>query len=271
MAARLLGVASGAARKGTDWFAVDRCGHLALLDSGISGAVPGGAKHDDSAVATLLAALARSAPVTEPVFEVEGRLLPGLEIGGDDLHVPESSGPVLAFVPSLSEVSAELALGEAQPVRAAFGAAVIFDRLPAMASARLHGPGGLCLGCFPEQAADRIDPSQFGLYSYRHLCDSWLAGPYGRRTRPSVSLLVHQLPLELRSKFTALRFERVCFGEAAHLQPLDHFRCHATPPAWLDVDGKTVRPIRGRELEYRQFFFPRHRRDPRFFIERPPD
>lgn len=264
-------MAPGADRKGTDWFAVDRCGHVAHLDSGVSGAVPGGGGRDGASYADLLAALARSAPVTEPVFEVEGRLLPGLEAAADDLHVLESGSPVLAFVPSLASVSAEVALGEAVPVRAALGAAAIFERLPAVLSARLHGPGGACLGCFSEPDADRVDPSQFGLFSYRHLCDSWLAGPYGRRTRPSASLLIHQLPVELRGRLTALRFERVCFAEEPHLQPLDHFRCHATPPAWLDVGGRTVRPIRGRELEYRQFFFPRHRRDPRFLIERPPD
>ena len=254
---------------GTDWFAVDRDGHLAHLSSGVSGAVPGGAGQGLGSFDAVLGALARVASVTESVFELEGRLLPGLDAVGDALHAPASASQVLAFLPSLETVSSEVASGNAAPVRASFGAAALFDRMPRATAARLHAPGGGCLGCFAERDDDRVDPSRFGLFSYRHLCDSWIAGPYGRRTRPAASLLVHQLPAELRPRFTALRFERVCFADAPHLQPLDHFRCHATPPAFLAVDGKTVRPIRGREMEYLQFFFPRHRRDPRFLVERP--
>lgn len=254
---------------GTDWFAVDRDGHLAHLSSGLSGAVPGGAGLGLGSFDAILGALARVASVTESVFELEGRLLPGLDAVGDDLHALASPGPVLAFLSSLEAISTEVALGLAAPVRASFGAAALFDRMPRATAARLHGGGGGCLGCFSESDDDRVDPSRFGLFSYRHLCDSWIAGPYGRRTRPAASLLVHQLPAELRPRLTALRFERMCFAESPHLQPLDHFRCHATPPAYLAVDGKSVRPIRGRELEYRQFFFPRHRRDPRFLVERP--
>ena len=259
------------AATGTDWFAVDRDGHLAHLASGVSGAIPGGAGQGAGSFDAILAPLARAAPVTESVYELEGRLLPGLEAAGDDLHAAgTASGPVTVFLPDVELVETEIASGLAVPVRASFGAAAHFDRLPRATAQRLHGEGG-CLGCFAEPEDDRVDPSRFGLFSYRHLCDSWIAGPYGRRTRPAASLLVHQLPSDLRALVTAYRFERVCFAEEAHLQPLDHFRCHATPPAYLDVDGKSVRPIRGREMEYRQFFFPRHRRDPRFLVERPND
>lgn len=260
-------------QNGTDWFAVDRDGHLAHLSSGICGAFPGGAGRGAGSFESLLAPLARAANVTPTVYELEGRLLPGLGAAGDDLHATASattSGPVIVFVPGLDVVAAEIAAGYAEPVRASFGAAALFDPLPRGTYQRLHARGG-CLGCFAERNDERVDPSRFGLFSYRHLCDSWVAGPYGRRTRPSAALLVHQLPSALREVFTPFRFGDVCFAEQMHVQPLDHFRCHATPPAYLAVDGKTVRPIRGRELEYRQFFFPRHRRDPRFDVERPFD
>lgn len=256
---------------GTDWFAVDGDGHLAHLSAGISGAVPGGAGRGAGSFPTVMAAVSRVASITQPVHELEGRLLPGLEAAGDDLHAATGAGPALVFLPGIDLISRELAEGLAEPVRASFGAAAIFDRLPRATSQRLHAPGG-CLACFSEPADEtRVDPSRFGLFSYGHLCDSWIAGPYGRRTRPSAALLVHQLPPALKPAFTAFRFDHLCFADEPYLQPLDHFRCHATPPAYLAADGKTVRPIRGRELEYRQFFFPRHKRDPRFLVERPPD
>lgn len=256
---------------GTDWFAVDRDGHLAHLASGLSGAFPGGAGLGAASLEALLAPLARSAPVTATIYELEGRLLPGLEAAGDDLHAPGATGPVLVFLASMDAVAAEVEEGLAVPVRASVGSAALFDRFPRATSQRLHAKGS-CLGCFAERPEDdHADPSRFGLFSYRHLCDGWIAGPYGRTTRPAAALFVHQLPPALRKRFTQWRFEKLCFAEDAHLQPLDHFRCHATPPAQLAVDGKTVRPIRGREMEYRQFFFPRHRRDPRFLVERPPE
>ena len=270
MVPRVWYVESSMRHKGTDWFAVDRDGHLAHLSSGICGAVPGGAGRGGASLETLLAPLARAANVTATVHDLEGRLLPGFETGGEDLHAPAGAGPVLVFMPGLDVIAAEIAAGLAEPLRASFGAAAIFDRLPRATSQRLHAGRG-CLACFTEPDDERVDPARFGLFSYGHLCDSWIAGPYGRRSRPAVALMVHQLPAVLKPAFTAFRFDGLCFAETPHLQPLDHFRCHATPPAYLAVDGKTVRPIRGREPEYRQFFFPRHRRDPRYLVEVPFD
>lgn len=255
-----------------DWFAVDRDGHVALFEGGRSGAIPRWAAQGRERFGALLPSLARAAVVTDPLFELEGRLLPGLEASADDLHAPLESPaerPVVLFLTSVDPIAADIAAGRATPVRGTLGSAAAFERLPPETAQRVHAAGA-CLGCFFEREEDQIEPAQLGLFSYRHLTDGWVAGPYGRRAIPATAMRVHQLPAGIREELIAQRFE-TCFQDEVHLQPVDHARCNSAVSAYLCLDGRTVRPIPGRESEYRQFFLPRHRRDPRFLIERPPE
>ena len=246
------------------WFAVDRDGHVAFFDPRTTGAVPRDAPNG------LETHLARAATPTEAVLELEGRLLPGLEAAADELHAPVSRRlprPVVLFLGSTAPVRDDLDRGRALLARCAFGTAVVYERLPAETSRRIHAERA-CLGCFHEPAEDRTDPAQLGIFSYVHLCDGWIAGPYGRRAATTVALTIEKLGADAVRLARGRRFDAFCFADVPHLQPLDWARCTATVPARLEVDGKTVRPVPGREAEYRQFFLPRHRRDPRFVIER---
>lgn len=246
------------------WFAVDRDGHIALFDPRNTGAVPREAPNG------LAAAIARAGAPTEAVLELEGRLLPGLDAAADELHAPWSrplARPVVMFLGSTSAVRADLDAKRALLARGAFGAAVLYERLPPLVARRVHEERA-CLGCFHEPEDERTDPAQLGLFSYVHLCDGWVAGPYGRRASPTIPLTVEKLGSEAVKLARGRRFDAFCFADTPHLQPLDWARCTASVPARLEIDGRTVRPIPGRESEYRQFFLPRHRRDPRFFIER---
>ena len=246
------------------WLAVDRDGHLAFFDPRTTGAVPREAPNG------LDAFIAKKAAPTEAVLELEGRLLPGLEAAADELHAPWSrplARPAVLFLGSTAAVRADLDAKRALLARGGFGAAVLYERLPAATAARIHEDRA-CRGCFHEPGDERVDPAQLGVFSYVHLCDGWVAGPYGRRASPTIPLSIDKLGAEAVKIARGRRFDAFCFADVPHLQPLDWARCHATVPARLEIDGFTVRPIPGRENEYRQFFLPRHRRDPRFLIER---
>jgi hypothetical protein len=249
------------------WLAVDRCGHVAHFDAGVSGAIPREAPKSRPKILVEETPPDRALFVSEVVYELEGRLLPGLEAGADELHgARDSNGvPGVVFVTSASLLAGEIARHEAIKVRSTLGTAVVFERLPVKTLRRLHEIGA-CVACFLEPPEAFVEPAQYGIFSYVHLCDSWVAGPYGMRARPAIPVRVQDLP-SMRELQRARRIESLCFGQTRHLQPLDHARCHSSAPAYLEVDGKTVRPIPGRENEYRQFFLPRHRRDPRFLIE----
>jgi hypothetical protein len=47
-----------------------------------------------------------------------------------------------------------------------------------------------------------------------------------------------------------MRFDGLSFTETAHLQPLEHTDCVSWEAAYLDVTGKKVRPVPGREDDY---------------------
>jgi hypothetical protein len=85
---------------------------------------------------------------------------------------------------------------------------------------------------------------------YEHLTDNWISGPYGCAARPVQPLHVDQLPPEVRNLVKGMRFANLSFAQAPHVQPIEHTDCASWEAAWLDVTGKKVRPVPGREDDY---------------------
>jgi hypothetical protein len=157
----------------TDWFAVDKCGHVALFSTGEAGAMPLGAK-----------------------------ILIGPE-GGDD---------------QLSE--------------------------------KLFGP--LTEEMEDDDDLEYPDAAKAGIFRYQHETDNWISGPYERSQTPEKPAFLQRLPPEVGKKLTGFRFDDLCFLDHPHIQPVEHAPCESWEPAWLSLDGKTARPMPGREDEYRK-------------------
>jgi hypothetical protein len=248
----------------TDWFAVDKDGHVAYFSSGEAGAVPVDSLTMEPAEADPLGALSPR-PGNDVIYDLESRRPPGA--------TPEAShwrftarrddpelGPVLMFVPTADVARAELAQGLAVEAKASAGVALKFRSLPRLVSDRLHA-AGQCLGCFIDfsllgdgEEDSAPSPGRLGIFVYDHLCENWIAGPYGRKERPSAPITVDELPASLRDQLSQVRLPLVSFAEAALIQPIEHVPCEAWGYAQLGSDLRTVRQVPGRGEEYGEHF-----------------
>jgi hypothetical protein len=237
----------------TCFFAIDKDGHVACFDTGEAGAVPANALSGEEAyeLRQQLAAL----PRVEVVHDRQGFVTPG---GQNEFN--EHRGrfplpyPTLMFLAALDPVADEIAAGRAVQVPASEGVAVMFQQMPEEVAARLHDSGA-CLGCTwyfhgEFDQALRPDLTTRGLFSYTHLTENWISGPYGRVRRPAQPIHVDQLPPRIREAVKAMRFDTLSFADTPHIQPIEHAECVSWESAYLDVSGKSIRPIPGREEEY---------------------
>jgi hypothetical protein len=239
----------------TAFFAIDRDGHVALFDTGEAGAVPVNAYADD----TIDFAGLSSLPLVEVIHDRQGRLTPGRPGTWNEHHGSISHNyPIVMFLDSVEPVRDEIAAGRAVEVRASEGVAVLFRQLPEAVAERLH-TSGACRGCswyFEAMAEEgtRLDPAAHGIFSYSHLTENWISGPYGRVRQPAQPIHVDQLPPRVRDAIKAVRFDTLSFTDTPHIQPVEHTPCESWESAYLDVTGKHIRAIPGKEAEYAQAY-----------------
>jgi hypothetical protein len=162
--------------------------------------------------------------------------------------------PTLMFLAALDPVREEITAGRAVEVPAREGAAVLFRELSQALAERLHGSGA-CLGCSwyfrsEEEEEHSPDMTARGLFTYSHLTDPLIPGPYGRVSLPARPIHVDQLPPRIRDAVKAVCFDTLRFADTTHIQPVEHAPCVSRVPAYLDVTGEKIGPIPGKEEEY---------------------
>ena len=232
----------------TCFFAFDRDGHVAIFETGSAGAVPACAFAGEEAYD--LRQQLEQLPRVEALYDPRGHCVPGSSPQSNQ-HAGQAGldHPILMFLTSLDPVRDEIAAGRAVAMPTTEGAAVLFQRLPKALGQRLHATGA-CLGCEWHFQAHNSEVAERGLFSYSHLTDDCLAGPYGRVQQPVQPIHLDQLPPQLREAVKAMRFDSLCFAETPHIQPIEHTECESWEPAYLDVTGKHIRPVPGREDDY---------------------
>src|SRR5262249_11651267 len=80
--------------------------------------------------------------------------------------------------------------------------------------------------------------------------DECLADRYHRRKVPKNPLHVDELPSDVRWAIRGACFDTLDFSETKVFQPVELTECGSWDPAYLSSDGKTVKPVPGREKEY---------------------
>jgi hypothetical protein len=239
----------------TVWFAVDRDGHVALFRSGEAGAVPEEAFAGDEAYRAQRE-LMQLLPASGIRVDLAGRVMPGEE---EARHYRDNSlqWPVLMFLNSFEPVQWAIDAGQAQPLQATPGVAIILRGLSTEDHKELHDEG-VCRGCFVFYEDPQRGPSQraadHGFYEYDHLTENWISGPYGRERCPQQPVHIDQLPPEIREQIKSMRFDSLRFTDTPHIQPVEHAECISWEGAWMDVTGKHIRPIPGQEELYAEAY-----------------
>jgi hypothetical protein len=187
----------------TEWFAVDRDGHVGVFVTGENGHAPQGMNSYDPGAAH---------------YDLLDWCLPPASPAG----VPEYDA---------REMAAELAR-----VGAFYFYYEAFE--------------------FPYGWAPRTlqDVPFYGRYGLTY----WnFTAPYIRAALPADLLHVDQLPPDLRKRARRHRFTAVSFAEREYVQPTAYLACdgwgYSTRLAYLADDGKTFRPMPGREGEFSRF------------------
>lgn len=208
----------------TDWYAVDRDGHVAQLWSGEEGAVPWEAHrqywdelYEDLALARVEALLA-AAPL-------EGRHIVALEKLGPRLQTLAPHDVPFLWTGAIRFADR--------------GYLEMFREEHNPASWRLldHGSASVAAKDIPRHGfldywnagaierayvmGRRISPHALGLFEYA--CG--FSGPYRRAAVPAEPALIDTLPEPLRGKLGALRLARVSFHTATDFDPDDMVRC----------------------------------------------
>jgi hypothetical protein len=228
------------------WFAVDRDGHIGFFDTGESGAMPEvGVAAEDAF--ELRHRLTQILPPADVLHDPRGRMLPGVPVG----PLPEHGFPALVFLSNLAPAQTDVEAGRATVVRATEGYAVVYPQLAADQARRLNDSGAVTAWGYHYHSdpGARDDLARHGVYEYTHLCENWIAGPYGRDQVPARRVHIDQLPPAVRRQLKAAQLPTLSFSVAPHVQPMEHWPCESWEPGWLGTDG-VVRPVAGREDEY---------------------
>src|SRR5262245_14440624 len=233
------------------WFAVDRDGLVAYFSTGESGAMPETGCQGDEAY-ELRGRLIRDLPAGEILHDPNGNQLPGQPTGGLGLYPSDQFG-TLVFLTSLAPVQTDIEAGRATAVRATEGYAVIFPRLSAEQVRRLTESGTVRGSDFyfedQEDGANAL--ARHGIYEYDHLCENWIAGPYGRKAVPARPIHVDQLPPNIRRNLKGTVLTDRSFADTAHIQPIQHWECQSWEPGWLGLNG-VRQAFPGREEEFEE-------------------
>lgn len=246
------------------WFAVDRDGHIACFDTGESGSMPELGVTGDEAY-ELRERLTQMAPAGDVLYDPRGHNLPGTPVG----PIPEHECPALVFLSALAPAQTDVEAGRATVVRATEGYAVFYRQLTAEQARRLNRSGAVIAWAYHGGELDG-GLARHGIYEYTHLCENWIAGPYGRECVPARRLHIDQLPPDLRTQLKGVQLSGLSFSVTPQIQPMEHLPCASWEPGWLGTDG-VVRPVPGRGDEYAEMYEEMQEDSPQFRFEPPPE
>jgi hypothetical protein len=233
------------------WFAVDRDGFVAYFSTGESGAMPYSGYRAEEAE-DLRSRLIRDLPTGDVLHDPNGHDLPGVSVARYQLH-PSDNFATVVFLSSLAPVQSDIEAGRVTAVRATEGYAVIFPTLSPEQVRRLTESGAVRAHSyyFDDEEGGANSLARHGIYEYGHLCENWIAGPYGRKAVPARPLHVDQLPPNIRRNLKETLLTDRTFTEIVHIQPAEHWDCESWEPGWLGLDG-VRRPFAGRDADFEQ-------------------
>jgi hypothetical protein len=222
----------------TMWYAVDRDGHVAVLDTLEAGALPTELPGTDGYDA--FEAL-QQLPASGAIVDRDGYTALG-PAATPHVDVTERDAVALAFVDDVEPVRALVDELGARVLRATRGFALAIPPGNRPAFQELHARGA-CVRCQFHWNYPGTELAEHGLYYYRHITENWIAGPYARLHVPAAPLA--DLPPVLRD--LAIRFDGR-FADTVELQPAERWPCRAWSASWLATDHQTIRSFETGEI-----------------------
>lgn len=229
----------------TEWFAVDRGGRVAVLDSLEAGAVP--VEHlEAQGTQTSSWDLLDGLPVDEHGWRTV-EWMAGQQVAGNATRraVEEAHQHWQGYTPGRVH---DLLLVLSHPVPVAYFAAkgpnarfageplvVYMDDVSAAALVDALRDGVVTGGRGVDPAEEL--PSWLGMFRYEH-GDPWenhSAGPYRRETVPESTVRLEQLPEGVARRTVKIDVD---FSDSEWLQPIEHATCAAWSRRWVSSDGE---------------------------------
>ena len=215
----------------TDWFAVDRDGHVAICVAGEPGPVPVTVERERDTYAAL-----------DQLFLGSGPALLGQHYAGE--RSPYSVAMLLPHDLDLSRIARECLRSEPLSTGLGLVAPVAVHGMPREAYQALHDSGA-CRGC-TVLTDERLSARPLGLYCY-DANDQYQNGPYERVVVPARPIRFADLPPQTRALIDPVFLRDVSFDGAPVLQPLEHVPCRTwnrhEGDQYLGSDMKTLRPV----------------------------
>ncbi len=251
----------------TEWFAIDREGHVALFVSGEPGAVPSSTVDhigQRDPIEDALLAL----PATSDVL-VELTRHPGLL---DDADPPRrlilvrwpDPGEIAVIVYRSEPVLPEVLRGLPELSLDRVGRYFVLTLRSATTRSRTEPHAAAWCELVGKAARDpafvtardasmqQAGVARRGVFVYDEGARLNIAEPYLPRLVPTVPVHVDQLDEKLAALLRKRPRLPVSFADRTPLQPVEHVTCQAWSALYLASDGVTVRPIPGHESEYEE-------------------
>jgi hypothetical protein len=223
----------------TTWFAVDRCGHVGIFESGEEGAVADGAPDayeifdEPFRPGELRWALDRSKHF---VWGAHGTKITEYTVG--------RTGEKHRFVSGFLILAPALEFWSKQPERRGEGRLSIGrtdghlwmnGQITIPDWTWLHEAANRCLGCGADESLSIEDRcALYGIFEYE--CPAYGHPPYERGAPPSLpaTLAMLRTLFKIPEKLPAFPF---CFHDKPRLQPKEHVPSHLYGDEWVKEDG----------------------------------
>jgi hypothetical protein len=250
----------------TLWFAVDKDGNVAVFESGESGAVPEDAFADQYGEFEGFSEACAKIERRGVLLDIEEAREPGADEGDggadsdylDSAYFEDgSTAHVLVFLRSGEAARPDIDAGIARELKAVEGVAVHYPQLTEERARALRASPDYVGSKFYDPRGELVEDEEYnpfparGFYCYDHLCENWIAGPYGRSSVPERPLKLEELPAPFRDAVGAMRFTRLSFAETRTIQPVEHTECGSWEPGWMDSEGE-YHAFEGREDEFEE-------------------
>jgi len=219
----------------TDWFAVDAYGRVGIFDSGEAGAMPSQYKFGQTGAFEFVEAVLKQRGTSpNPCVQAWMEKTSPILLRGEPITWKDAPSH-----PNRAVVRSNASFSHWGSIKLAEGYFTTLRRCPKSHLRERFEKGEVTHVWF-----DFDLPTLLGFFMFIHgdSWENWISGPYEGLARPTLPLLVNQLPPEMRLH-APVEFAANDFMTDDSIQPIDTLPCASHQREYVATDKKTIRPI----------------------------